>query len=337
MANVFQGQSKATYAKQETLAAFISAHSNAVEVIQQKHAWAGPYCYIETNAGCGWNDKVGVTGSPLIALKALQGRSKLKYQCTFIEKHSPSAERLTQCIVNEGGDKSMVINGDHCMVLPDVLIPDASFGLVYADPNALTDSPEEALRTFFSKNSTSKIDLLFNLDAHMRRRVIAGQEKAGTPGNYDDLRRLMRRIGKRHWWIREPFVCAGAKWTFLFGSNNAQIKIKGLGKTELPMFQVESWQGKRIVAELMGEIRLEKPINSHLPYRSYREYLAHPKFLAVRAQVMRRSSGMCELCHLRAATEIHHRVYPKWGSFDHSNALLALCHSCHCHVHGVSK
>lgn len=332
-----QGQSKATPAKQALLAGFISAHTNAAQAIQQKHAWAGPYCYIETNAGSGWNDDVDVIGSPLVALRALQARNELRYQCTFIEKHKPSAELLAKRIEAEGGDASMVINGDHCKVLPEIEIPDAAFGLVYADPNKLTDSPEEALRTFYSKKSTSRLDLLFNLDAHMRRRVVAGQKKAGTPGSYDDLRRLMRRVGKSYWWIREPYVCAGAKWTFLFGSNYPDLKIKGLGKTDLPLFPVEGRQGQRILADLMGEIRLGKQTSSHSPYRSYGEYLTHPEFLAVRGEVMRRNGGLCELCCLRLATEVHHRVYPRWGSFDHPDALLALCHQCHCHVHGVSE
>lgn len=279
MPAVRQGQSKATQAKQDTLSYFISAHSNAVRVIQQKHAWAGPYFYIETNAGCGWNEKVDVIGSPLVALGALGQRPGLSYQCTFIEKHGPSADLLTRRVLTAGGSESMVINGDHSKVLPTVFIPRAAFGLVYADPNALTDSPEETLRTFFAKPSTVKIDLLFNLDAHMRRRVIAGQEKAGTPGNYDDLRRLMIRIGKKYWWIREPYVSPGSKWTFLFGSNNEKIKISGLGKTDLPMFRVNSVHGSRILSELMGEAKSGKSISSRLIFSIACFFLRGPSYL----------------------------------------------------------
>lgn len=70
------------------------------------------------------------------------------------------------------------------------------------------------------------------------------------------------------------------------------------------------------------------------PYRSYSEYLKHPKFLAVRAIVMQRNGGTCEYCNLRRATEPHHLRYPKWGTFDVPENMIAVCHRCHCEIHG---
>lgn len=70
------------------------------------------------------------------------------------------------------------------------------------------------------------------------------------------------------------------------------------------------------------------------PYRSYSEYLRHPAFLAVRAQVMSRAGGRCERCGDAARLEPHHLRYPKWGSFDEPQNLIAVCHPCHCGLHG---
>jgi len=70
------------------------------------------------------------------------------------------------------------------------------------------------------------------------------------------------------------------------------------------------------------------------PYSTYLQYLRHPTYLAVRQQVIDRSRGMCERCGLRAYTEVHHLRYPPWGTFDVVENLQALCHQCHCAIHG---
>jgi uncharacterized membrane protein len=73
---------------------------------------------------------------------------------------------------------------------------------------------------------------------------------------------------------------------------------------------------------------------SHQPYRTYNEYLRHPEFRKVRSQAMLRSGGLCEQCHAAPPSEVHHRRYPPWGTFDTEDNLLAVCHKCHCGLHG---
>jgi len=50
---------------------------------------------------------------------------------------------------------------------------------------------------------------------------------------------------------------------------------------------------------------------------------------------MERGEGICELCLIRRATEVHHRAYPRWGTFDDPEALISVCHQCHCIIHGA--
>jgi len=332
MTSCLQGQSKATRPKQEALAGFLMPHARIVQVIQSKHSWAGPYCYIETNAGSGWNDEVECLGSPLVALNQLIQCDHLKYQCTFIEKSQSSVALLNERVP----DDCLVLNADHATALPGLELPRNAFGLVYADPNALKDAPFEAMRAFFSRPEAQRIDALININAHTVYRVIAAQN-AGNLTNYYDLSGIMRRVGKRHWWIRQPFNTAGNKWTFLFGSNNPKLNIKGLGSVNLPLFSCDSRQGTEILASLTGGPLPGKTLSSHSPYRSYRQYLLHPSFIAVREQVIGRAAGVCELCHQSQATEVHHRIYPAWGTFDHPDALVAICHACHCKSHGVKS
>lgn len=73
------------------------------------------------------------------------------------------------------------------------------------------------------------------------------------------------------------------------------------------------------------------------PYRTYAEYLAHPRFLAVRAVAFARAAGRCERCQRRPPKDPHHLRYPPWGAFDVAENLIAICHECHCEIHGKAS
>lgn len=60
----------------------------------------------------------------------------------------------------------------------------------------------------------------------------------------------------------------------------------------------------------------------------------HPEFKAIRARVIQRAHGQCERCHRNPVTEVHHLRYPPWGTFDVPENLIAICHACHCKIHG---
>lgn len=70
-------------------------------------------------------------------------------------------------------------------------------------------------------------------------------------------------------------------------------------------------------------------------YKNYQEYLNHPKFKKVRLFVMEQAGWVCQSCFSSNATEVHHFKYPKWGTFDLPENLIAVCHKCHCKYHGV--
>jgi hypothetical protein len=51
---------------------------------------------------------------------------------------------------------------------------------------------------------------------------------------------------------------------------------------------------------------------------------------------MNRAGWMCERCGNAPAIEVHHHNgYKPWGLFDLPQDLQAVCHRCHCEVHGV--
>ena len=65
----------------------------------------------------------------------------------------------------------------------------------------------------------------------------------------------------------------------------------------------------------------------------YDQYLRTPEFKAVRSAVMNRADHKCERCG-EPASEVHHVKYAKWGTIDDPENMIAICHQCHCSIHG---
>lgn len=55
----------------------------------------------------------------------------------------------------------------------------------------------------------------------------------------------------------------------------------------------------------------------------------------MRALILARAQGLCELCGLADAVNVHHIRYPKAYPNDHPDNLLALCRECHRKQHGI--
>lgn len=251
MSGSTQGQSSATWHKQIALRDFLLAHTAIVAMLQQTKG-AGPYCYLETNAGSGWNELVNCEGSPVIATQVLDERKQhqgLDARVVFMEKDAVSALKLVQRL-DQYANRLQIFNGDHRELIPTMRLPRNAYGLIYADPNALTDSPERVLYEVFKRKDTSRIDVLFNLNTHIRRRVISGQQ-AGNPGDYDSLEQLMEKMGKAHWWVRRPVGARNNRWTFLFGSNHPGFKLGGGGQSGLHFYPARSPEGQEILIDLM--------------------------------------------------------------------------------------
>ena len=72
-------------------------------------------------------------------------------------------------------------------------------------------------------------------------------------------------------------------------------------------------------------------------FRSYRDYLSHWLFRAIRETAMRKAKRLCIYCGDQA-TEVHHIKYPKpWGTFDVPENLQPICHPCHCRIEGKAQ
>jgi hypothetical protein len=71
-----------------------------------------------------------------------------------------------------------------------------------------------------------------------------------------------------------------------------------------------------------------------MEYKTYWEYLNHPRFRAIRHEAMKFAGWLCQDCKQNKATEVHHIRYPPWGEFDSMENLIPVCHICHSKRHG---
>ncbi len=319
------GQSDMTPIKLEQLRMILAAHLDiSGNVIRKMTNWRRYYLYIDATSGPGrYTEHIG---SPLVFLEEAQSR-RLRYKALFIEEGKESSQELAQNVA--GYPDVFVQDGDYESVIPDVFTTndEKQIGLLYIDPN--NGMPNRAAIQHVA-GVFPRLDILLYASATAFKRV------KGSPRLCD----LIEGAGKRHWLIRKPFINDAWQWTFLLGSN---MSFAGKMKRDLGMEPVNSASGQRIIDQLSLTVD-ERERLFQLPltdldqgYKTYAEYLQHPRFLAVRRKAMNRAVGRCEQCRDRFPTEVHHKRYPPWGTFDVPENLIALCHDCHCAIHGVEN
>jgi hypothetical protein len=270
-------------------------------------------------------------GSPLIALDELMA-SGLPYQTLHFERDSGTAENLAAAVAaHPGGQAATVISESFETGARQWLglAPRHRFrnGLVYSDP--ISDPiPVDTFNAFAAH--FERVDLLAYVIANDQYKRANGSGAGHGRRLADDI----AAVHKKHVLIREPSTAH--QFTFIFWTNWTEFPAW----TRRGFHPLHSSAGRRILDRLnftqreLGE-RDNTPLPfDPVPYRTYREYLRHPRFLKIRAQVFTRAAGLCERCGQRPPTEPHHLRYPPWGEFDVPENMIAVCHQCHCEIHG---
>jgi three-Cys-motif partner protein len=321
--SIIQGQSVYTKGKQAALSRILAQHMAICRRLFTRDYVCPEYQYYDLFAGCGENETVGCEGSPLVFLKTAR-RARLPYRATFIEQDEGRAVLLRQAIDSDDLGAIRICRGDNAVFLPHLLRQIQrpwTFGIIYADPNGMP--PFDLLAQASRTRNCKRIDILIYASATTIKRV------RGAFGR-DDLATLLGKIDKKTWLIQSPR--GKAQWTFLFGTNHPDYN----DYRAINLYRLDSEEGRGIFERLNNtSAELERQAQPELiEYNSYAEYLRLPEFRAVRAQVMRRAGGVCERCKKRPATEPHHLRYPAWGTLDVPENMIAVCHECHCTLHG---
>jgi hypothetical protein len=329
------GYSQHTPTKHDHYRMLLEIQIPIVGHILRRHTWAwNGYLHFDITAGNGGSPDE--PGSPAI-FKQVITAAALPYHAIFIEREPCNAETLQSVL--SGNDHVTIECGDHAGVLPRYIqncpvdfAAHKIYGSLFVDPTG-SEPPWSLLRDFGA--TYNKIDIVIYLSATNIKRIRKSLDIQ------QDLLDSIRQIPKKHWLVREH--CGRHQWTFLLGTNWADYPDWQAGG----FYKMKSPAGERIIQELnyTNEERialarrdqLELPLfpQDDPPYRTYAEYLKHPRYLAARRQALERSGGICEQCKERTVTEVHHIEYPAWGTFEkNADKLLAVCHVCHCEIHG---
>jgi hypothetical protein len=343
MTNPRQWISAETERKERHFRGIVRMHANICKGIARRHGIASPYLYADLYAGPGslrWKNRE-FDGSPLIARDELT-RTGLPYQAVHFEEDAAVAAQLGEALWTPASlldapdpDNSPVF-AERCQdAYPRWLASGEGrrdrHGLVYSDPIG-DPIPVDLLNATAEK--FPRVDLLAYVAANSQYKRKGGSER--TRFLADDIAAVNKDIVL----IRRPFTAF--QWTFVLWTNWAQLpewQKEGF-------YRLDSETGRQILDQLNLTAR-EHREKANTPlfgrhyqrpepgetYSSYAEYLKHPRFLAVRAQVFERAAGKCERCGERPPTDPHHLRYPPWGAFDAPENLIAICHACHCEIH----
>lgn len=340
--------SRETEEKERDFRDLLTMHVNICKGILSRNA-AASYLYTDLHAGRGHLRYAGrqFDGSPLIARDILS-KSGIRHETLHYEQDATEAAFLIEALLGRSGALfDFAAPADYPVCIEPFQTgfarwldergyqPDA-YGLIYSDP--IKDEIPHALFNEAAK-LLPRVDLLAYVAATQYKRRRGGAAIRGVELPY--LADHIDAVDKRHVLIRQHH--GTQQWTFLLWTNWADFpkwETRGFYGLKTP-------QGKRILEQLNFSDREQRdrfntplfqlPRPDDAPYRGYREYLRHPRFREIRAEVFHRAGGLCERCCDRTPTEPHHLRYPPWGTFDVPENMIAVCHGCHCEIHGKAS
>ena len=303
-----------------------------------------PYLYVDLYAGPGNLEYEGseFVGSPLIAQEELV-RAGLEYESVHFERDTEVAWALEEALLVPRSllwwpdPESTHIFAEACQTgfprwLGSAGRQPKRYGLVYADP-IRDEVPVDLLNK--AAALMPRVDLLSYVSATQYKRRRGADLKRNGTSERPLLSDHISAVNKRYAVIRRPR--GPWQFTFVLWSNWASFPAW----TAAGFYRLDSDAGREILDQLdltapehHRKANTPLPFDAEPPYRSYAEYLQHPRFLKIRAQVFERAAGLCERCKKRPPTEPHHLRYPPWGTFDVPENMIAVCHQCHCEIHG---
>lgn len=316
-----------TEAKEEDFRGVLNMHVGICKAIGSRFPTL-PYLYADLYAGPGHLEFDGrrFLGSPLIAQELLTKHS-LPYLALHFERDLDTAARLCDALGSEQSVFATSCQVGFATWLEHQRVESNRYGLIYSDPiNA--EIPHELLNEAAAK--LPRVDILSYVAANQYKR------RRGVDPSRPFLSDHIRAIEKKIVLIREPI--GKWQWTFILWSN----WVKFPEWQRRGFYRLDSAKGESILERLdLSKRESHEAANDalpiDLPYNTYREYLQHPRFLRVKAQVFARSGGTCERCGQRPSKDPHHLRYPPWGEFDVPENLIAICHECHCEIHGKAS
>ncbi len=222
-----QGQSLATIDKERRIG---SALSIGMQIASAKFSGSGfKFWHFDANAGSGWNDEIGVAGSPLVfwdvARACLRGMEPMPFFCDIDREALRSLQRRLMGDP-EASEKSVLLPGDNeeaIEVFAETIRrserPEYAVGSVLVDPNGYfyrgrdgKGPPSNALGWFCRE--FPRIDVVLNLNI----RTYSMQLERGHAVIPPD--QVLASLRKRHWLVGRAYV-AQSRFLLAIGRNVA--------------------------------------------------------------------------------------------------------------------
>jgi three-Cys-motif partner protein len=202
-----------------------------------------PYHHFDLHAGCGWNRKYDVPGSPLAFLDAAEESGHPRVIAHFVEIDAARAAELEarpeiaarrNCFVHAGD------NGVLCRRIPDLIRqhgdrPDTAVGTILIDPNGPTAVPYGIIAEVLRQ--CPRLDVIYNFPGTGTKRMPDGHRQKIVIEDIPDLFR------KKFWLIRKQI--GAQQWSLLIGRNFRCNDYPGLG-----FYHWESARGQGVVKTL---------------------------------------------------------------------------------------
>ena len=254
-----QGQSLATIDKERRIGAALAV---GMQITSSNFAGKGyRYWHFDANCGPGWNDAVGVPGSPLVfwqvAEAYLSGVAPAPFFCDI--NREAMAELAKRLAANHTATRSVLLPGDNqeaIEVFAECIRrserPRFAVGSALIDPNGYyyrdrngVGAPVAALDWFCRE--FLRIDLILNLNIRTYQ-LQKSQGHAVLPP-----RELLRSLGKKHWLVGRAYVDS-ARFVLAIGRNVPTRDHRSLG-----LFSMESPEAHAILTIAEGKTQHDLP------------------------------------------------------------------------------
>lgn len=253
-----QGQSAFTWFKQERFQPIFCQSLGISNGSAVRHF---AYYHVDLNAGSGINAEVGVEGSPLNFLRAVQRMDRLNFYAFFVDRDPAAIRALVarpQLIAHANrvgvfpGDNGEILDVVREFVRSRERNPQFAMGSVLFDPNGYHNGvPWEQLSAF--AREFPRFDIIGNLNVFtwtMERGQIQrgngswAEKKLRPVSSFGDL------FNRPNWMITRPDGCGGHTWVQVVGRtiDRQQNNYRSIGFEDLagPV-------GREIIERLEGD------------------------------------------------------------------------------------
>lgn len=247
-----QGQGAVTLDKERCLASALSISMSIAE--RNYRQWGFAYWHFDANSGSGWNEDIGVEGSPVVFHRTgdlyLNGMRRRGFFCDI---DPAKVEQLERRLLPWFNHRSQTIRGDNNVALLEMFAPAIrraenpkfAIGTVIVDPNGYwyRNAKGEGAPTGLIKFSREfrKIDIILNLNTRKYKMQLSQHQAVVPPDE------VLASLHKAYWLVRLT-QAGGDQFLLAVGRNVLTARERAPD-----FYRLDSREGQEIMARAKGK------------------------------------------------------------------------------------